>query len=393
MMNPTTTRVSKPPIVQVDAAPMGERHLTGIGRYTARVALALANAGAEVRFFENANAVLPPPGLSWDQDQDLEVWGHRVAKKGRRAPLGTPPAQAIGVFPCLRPFERRFGFEISILHDFTPLVVPETHSAATRHHFQCFFKLTLPHSDAAIAVSHATKADAGWLCDFDQDRITVAHSGPSLCVNRHLHAAAVERRSNVGLVVSTLEPRKNADFLLDWFRNTKALPPDMELWWAGRLGWMVSRRRLRKLESASGRRVRLLGVVPDRELCALYQTAAWTVYPSLYEGFGFPVLDSLRHGAPVLASGNSSLREFPHAGVFLFDPHDPATLDSAYRQLEAARPIAIDRARLDRHYNWDRVARAILDLPESHRKNRRRGPRIDSEADQVMHTSISVADA
>ena len=65
----------------------------------------------------------------------------------------------------------------------------------------------------------------------------------------------------------------------------------------------------------------------DAELCRLYQMAGWSIYPSRYEGFGFPILDSLRHGTPVLASCTSPMCEFDHPSVYFFDPHDPGTVD------------------------------------------------------------------
>jgi glycosyltransferase involved in cell wall biosynthesis len=351
------------PTIYVDANPLADRHLTGIGRYTARVALALARR-LPIRFFSQGEELIVPGGLGWDQDQDLARWGRRVWRS-RRRPLGTPVEGSLGLYCCLRPPEKRFGFEISVLHDFTPLVVPQTHAEKTRAMFRGFFAETLLASDAALAVSHSTKADAAWLCDFPQGRITVAHSGPSLCVARHHHAGQVDRRANVGLVVSTLEPRKNAFFVLDWFKNSKALPDDTELWWVGPLGWLTSRRRLRQYQAIGGRKVRFLGVVSDAALCRLYQTAGWSIYPSLYEGFGFPVLDSLRHGTPVLSSYNSALREFDSPGVFFFDPCDPATLDEAWRNFQNAGRIEVPMRELDDHYNWDRVAQTLLTLPRS----------------------------
>ncbi|MBX6315666.1 MAG: glycosyltransferase family 4 protein [Isosphaeraceae bacterium] len=354
--------VSRPDrTLYVDANPLADRHLTGIGRYTARVALALAKR-APIRFFSQDQELLPT-GLDWSQDQDLARWGRRVWRSQRR-PLGKPPEDSLAVYGCLRPAERRFGCEISVLHDFTPLIVPQTHSERTRGLFQGFFAETLLSSDAALAVSHATKADAAWLCDFPQERITVCHSGPSICVEHHLHNRPVRRRPEVGLVVSTLEPRKNAFFLLDWFQNTTVLPEATELWWVGPLGWLLSRRRLRQYQKLRGRRIRFLGVVSDAKLCQLYQTAGWSVYPSLYEGFGFPVLDALRHGTPVLCSYNSSLREFQTPGIFFFDPCDAATLDQAWRDFRAAGPIAIPLRELDDHYNWNRVAATLLTMAE-----------------------------
>lgn len=348
--------------IYVDANPLSDRHLTGIGRYTARVALALAT-GWPVKFFSQRHELIAPDNLDWDQDQDLARWARRVWR-GRRVPLGAPAADSMALYCCLRPHERRFPFEASVLHDFTPLVVPHTHSERTRGMFQGFFAQTLLSSDMALSVSHSTKADASWLCDFPRDRIVVQHSGPSLCVDRHLHARVVEKRPNVGLVVSTLEPRKNAFFLLDWFKNTTVLPRDTELWWIGPLGWLTSKRRLRQYQQLDGRRVRFLGVVSDAELCRLYQTAGWSIYPSLYEGFGFPVLDSLRHGTPVLTSANSALTEFRDRGVTFFDPCDPATLDEAWIEFQAKGAAVIDRPALDEHYTWRRVAEALAGLPD-----------------------------
>ena len=103
-------------------------------------------------------------------------------------------------------------------------------------------------------------------------------------------------------------------------------------------------------------------MVSDAELCRLYREATFTVYPSLYEGFGFPVLDSLLHDAPVLASCNSSLAELESPGVFYFDPCDAATLDEAYLQMVASRPISIDHAALRQRFNWDTLARTMLSL-------------------------------
>src|SRR5262249_37076676 len=97
-------------------------------------------------------------------------------------------------------------------------------------------------------------------------------------------------------------------------------------------------------------------------LCALYRRAAFTIYPSLYEGFGVPVLDSLLHGAPVACSYNSSLKEVDGDGVFFFDAGDPATVDDARRELLAARPAAIDEAALRRRFSWDVLAETVLGM-------------------------------
>jgi glycosyltransferase involved in cell wall biosynthesis len=356
---------SGPPIY-IEASVFEATQVTGIARYTARLAMALGRRWP-VRFstFATGEEVLPGPALSWSHDQDLNDWT-RIVRSAPRRPLGTPPKGSIGLYCAHRPDRRIFDREVSVLHDFAPLIVPDTCTELTRLAFRSFFADSLPLSDLVIAVSHSTKADAAWLTSVDPATVVTAHSGPSMCVDSHLHERPVRRSARIGLAVSTLEPRKNTRFLLDWFRETSVLPADVELWWVGGLGWMLSREELTRLERVAGRKVKFLGYVSDAQLCKLYQQAGWTIYPSLYEGFGFPVLDALRHGTSVLTSGNSSLREFSGPGVHFFDPCDASTLDRAWLEFKAAGPAEIPRAALDEAYNWDRCAQVLLDFKVIH---------------------------
>jgi glycosyltransferase involved in cell wall biosynthesis len=361
--------------VFVDVEPMSERKLTGIGRYTARLALALASTpGCRVRFRAVDAEIVAPQSLDWSQDQDLARWSRRVWC-GPRLPFCEVeiPPESIGVYPCLRTTDRLFPFEVSVIHDFTPLLFPWAHRAKTRAEFRDFFARGLLASDAAITPARSTKADAHWLCDFDPARLVVAPSGPSLCIQRHLDVGSVKRRPEVGLVVSTIEPRKNADFLLEWFHETTVLPEGAELWWVGPVGWLMSPHRLRAYRrQKGGRRVRFFGLISDPKLCRLYRSAGWTVYPTLYEGFGFPVVDSLRHGTPVLSAYHSSLREFELPGVFSFDPYDAATLDAAWHAQSEAGGAAsvVPQDVLDDRFNWQTVARAVLGLPAATARQR-----------------------
>ena len=348
------------PPVYFDANPLSDRHLTGIGRYEVRLVLAMATR-RPVRFFTQGHLIEPPSDLGWSQDQDLAGWA-RALMTGERVRFDAPPDGSIGVWPLLRPIERIFDHEVSILHDLTPLILPHTHKESTRAHFQGLCSRAIGSSDLALAVSHSTAADAAWLAEIEPSKIAVAHSGPSLCVGRHAEATSVARRPEVGLIVSTLEPRKNPEFLFEWFHTSTALPDRAELWWVGPDGWLTSRQQLEQYESQDGseRKVRFLGVVSDADLCKLYRTVGWSIYPSLYEGFGFPVLDALRHGTPVLTSYNSSLREFDSPGLYFFDPCDASTVDDAWGQFQAEAPVTIPREPLERLYSWDNVANVLL---------------------------------
>lgn len=351
--------------VYVDYGPLREQHLTGIGRFTARLVEALVRRRPVCLFSPEGWGDLP---LTSDDvpeaDDDLARWARRLLRRPRQRHDGDLARHSPAVYTALRPVERHFRRELGILYDFTTLLLPWAHAELTRTHFGNFFGQAATTCDQLLAISHTTKHDASWLCALPNEHVVVGYPGPSLCVHKHACPKTVKRRGDVILVVSTLEPRKNGPFLLDWFCATEALPPEIELWWVGPKGWWASRDWLadvgRKRRRKNGRKLRLLGVVSDRRLCKLYKQAAFTIYPSLYEGFGFPVLDSLLHGAPVACSYNSSLKEFEEQGVFFFDPGDPATVDEACRELLAARPVSIDVAALRERYSWDALAGTVL---------------------------------
>jgi glycosyltransferase involved in cell wall biosynthesis len=265
----------------------------------------------------------------------------------------------------LRPAERHFGRELAILYDFTPLLLPRTHQRDTCLDFGDFFSRTARGCDKLVAISHSTRADARWLCPVPQQDIVVGYPGPSMCVRSHAHSWPVPRDRNTVLVVSTREPRKNGRFLLDWFFETKVVPAGTRLLWAGSDGWLCDLAR-RKGMAAAGRRVEFLGMVPDARLCELYRRATLTIYPSLYEGFGFPVLDALRHGTPVLCSYNSSLQEFDGLGPRFFDPCDAESLDDAFTalwvELKSGTYRLTEQDVLDERFSWERLADTVMSL-------------------------------
>jgi glycosyltransferase involved in cell wall biosynthesis len=362
----------------MEVSPLLPRHLTGMGRFVARLVEALAQLtplrlvtnvqACEARGRNQYTALLAGQEMAIEADSlpaaddDLEGWARRLLQHPVRRHDARRAAECAGVYTWLRPGHRHFRKELNVLYDFTPLVLPWTHIDDTLRAFGTFTTGRLQLGDKAVAISASTRADACWLCGLAEEDVVVGYPGPSLCVHGHAHREPVERSREIILVVSTLEPRKNGRFLTEWFLNTPALGPDAELWWVGPAGWLCDWFNRARRRGGRGRCIRLLGMVSDRRLCELYRRAAFTIYPSLYEGFGFPVLDALRHGAPVLCGWHSSLQEFAGPGVFYFDPCDPATLDAACRELAAAGPGCAARDDLEERFSWDGLARTVLAL-------------------------------
>lgn len=365
----------------VEVSSLLARHLTGIGRFVARLLEALApltqlrlvtyvdkytawSSKLAAPLLVGREVVVDGTGLR-RADEDLTRWVRRLLRLPQRSHDRGLAGRCPGLYTLLRPPERHFGRELAVLYDFTPALLPWTHQNDTCLCFGSFFSDRARACDKLVAISHSTRADARWLCPVPQEDVVVGYPGPSMCVRRHAYPHAIGRDAGTILVVSTREPRKNGRFLIDWFFDTKVIPAGTRLLWAGSGGWLTDLGR-RKAVSAGGRRVEFLGMVSDARLCELYKRATLTVYPSLYEGFGFPVLDALRHGTPVLCSYNSSLQEFGGLGAGFFDPCDPSSLDQAYAELwdalQGGTHAGADPAVLDQRFSWERLARTVLSL-------------------------------
>jgi glycosyltransferase involved in cell wall biosynthesis len=360
------------------------KELTGIGRFSARLLDALgrltplrlvtivpemvARSTKQCAALPCGYEIAVDKGDLPEADADLAMWARRLFQRSRRRHDCVQAQESPGLYTLIRPARRHFRRELGILYDFTPLVLPQTHAQETRLLFGDLFTRTLGLCDKAVAISQGTRRDASWLCALPNDDVVVGYPGPSLCDRRHAHPEPVARSRQIILVVATLEPRKNSRFLIDWFLETRALEQDMELWWVGPQGWWAGKDWIGELFPKQRRNndrkamIKFLGMVPDSRLCELYRQAAFSIYPSLYEGFGFPVLDALLHGAPVVCSFHSSLQEFAGPGVYYFDPCDPDTLDAACREVLSSESVDIDEDGLRCRFSWEKLARTVLAL-------------------------------
>lgn len=166
------------------------------------------------------------------------------------------------------------------------------------------------------------------------------------------------------LFVGSLEPRKNVRTAI---AALASCPAETRLVIAGAQGW--NNAELHELIAAAGQRVMFLGYVEQGDLPALYTAAEATVYPSLYEGFGYPVVESMACGTPVITSDNSSLTEIARgASLLLRDPLDPREIAQAFEKMrddasarKALREAGLERAR---QFTIERMAADTLAVYE-----------------------------
>jgi glycosyltransferase involved in cell wall biosynthesis len=237
---------------------------------------------------------------------------------------------------------------VATVHDLAFRHYPEAYPAAGRRYHERSARIVADEAARVLVPSEATARDLAELYGVDRGRVTITPLGAEVPpdpdragAERLLHDLGV--RGPFLLAVGTLEPRKNLPRLLDAFGEAAGELGGHWLVVVGPVGWGP---RLRPTWDSV--RVKLAGPVGDRLLHALYQAADGLAYPSLYEGFGLPVLEAMANGTPVLTSDRSSLPEVAGDAALLVDPTDRAAIaaglvrlagDSALRRrlVEAGR--------------------------------------------------------
>jgi alpha-1,3-rhamnosyl/mannosyltransferase len=243
------------------------------------------------------------------------------------------------------------------IHDLTSWIMPELHTRSTLRADRSFAERILKPADGLIAVSENTRQDAIRMLGIRPERIRTIHSGVA---PEYFDAPPRARTKPYVLFVGTVEPRKNLDTLLDAWRSLKSdVREHFDLVVAGPEGWHSSATMARVRQETT-----YLGYVPEAGMPGLVAGAALFVYPSLYEGFGFPVVQAMAANVAVLSSRTSCLPEVVgDAGVFV-DPRSPSEMTAQLTRLlespeERSRLAQLGRARAE-GYRWERCAKESL---------------------------------
>jgi glycosyltransferase involved in cell wall biosynthesis len=257
------------------------------------------------------------------------------------------------------------------VHDLTYKRFPELLQKETLESLERHMTRELAVADAVICVSESTRRDLLDFYEIDPSRVFAIHSGvqpeAGLAVSRSRGLEAEHRETprprdpetppRYILFVSTIEPRKNLGVLLDAFSR---LDYDGELVVVGKVGWK-SEDIVPRLRAP---RVRHLDYLEPEKLAELYAGAELFVFPSIYEGFGFPLLEAMAHGVPSIAARSSSLPEIGGDAALYFDPRDARELEALMQRALTDRALRDDLAARGRaraaEFDWARAAEQTL---------------------------------
>jgi len=368
-------------LIGIDASRAVPSERTGTEQYSLHLIRALVRLGKEAHHFRLYFNQPPPKGL-FERNERVEwriipfprLWSHlRLAWEIHRRPPDVLfiPAH---VLPLLHPSRC-----VVTIHDLGFLYYPETHPPLARWYLCWATRFNARHAQRVIVDSKATRDDLIAFYHLEPQKIVVAYpSGAEgfTPVKDPLRLAQVRRRYHTGesyfLYVGSLHPRKNILTLLEAFARLHKyaiIRKDTKLVLVGKRGWLYQEIFRRAQEDDLAGKVSFPGYVSTEDLAALFSGAVAFVFPSLYEGFGLPILEAMACEVPVISSNTSSLPEVVGDAGLLVDPHNVKELCEAMARLyhdPVLRNELISRGKRRRRlFSWEACAHQVLSTLEA----------------------------
>ena len=372
---------TRPKVITVDVS-AAVHSRAGLGRYSERLALALHEASpGQIALFHNQGA-----------DGQLPTSLHNLPRRSVR--MGYKPWRSMVLlghlfslgFNRVVPDARLFHSTEHLLlplrnvptvltvHDLIYKLYPEYHKRLNYWYLNLAMPLFCRRASAIIAVSEATRQDIVQYYGVDAANIYVVHEAAA----EHFRPPQPQEVARVRqtyklperflIHLSTVEPRKNLQRLLDTLQQLRLRRPGLKLVLAGSKGWLFEKLFARIHEEGLQDVVISLGWVPDADLPAVIGAAALAVQPSLYEGFGLPILEHMACGQVVAASKIGSHLEIGGDAAAYFDPQDSGEMATVIERLlddeeevQRRRQAGLQQAA---KFSWQRAARETLGVYE-----------------------------
>lgn len=366
--------------IRVEISSLASKNLSGVANYTKLLAEALNRArGTDVRasYFNFLNRQ-PTPQISLGKPLEKNsLVPLRVYAKLQSYGIAPPfdvflPSVDLTIFPNFATWSSvRSKYHATVIHDLTYLYFPEVVEAKNLAHLRRVVPRSIKKSDFIITVSEAVKSEIVKEFSLPPEKCivtTIPPDGSYFIINTNeIHKKYGIPTQKFIYFIGNLEPRKDLPTLIEAYCK---LPPatkkEYSLVIAGGKGWKTEKSR-QSLEQAqqAGENVVHIGFVDSKDTAAFYQRASLFVMPSIYEGFGMPILEAMASDCPVVASDIPVLRETAGNAALFAKAGDSDSFKNAIQKVlddTSLRQKLITNGKQQlKHFSWDKNVKAILD--------------------------------
>jgi len=273
--------------------------------------------------------------------------------------------KSIGIYSNVKLIHDMFDYEIQIIYDLTFLITPELHHSDTvNFHAKCI-ESDIKDNDINVCISESTKDDLVTYLGVSENKCLVSLlAADNSALSDHLYTNLLEKYTveDFILVLGTVEPRKNINMILQYLEKDSSILYKYKIVFLGRDGWGRSFNDLiseLKIDNNLKLNIKHFGYVSDEEKNILIMSSRLLIYPSVYEGFGLPVLEALSFGCPVLTTFSSSIPEVGQNYVNYFDPY---SLESFSSSIEKSLTEDINKKKLinfSKNFSWNNFCKTI----------------------------------
>jgi len=257
---------------------------------------------------------------------------------------------------------------VTTIHDLIPFLHPEWSNSKIVSAHKAKMQQAVKHCAYFICVSQNTKNDLTKLFPkITTNKISVVYEAAEEKFDKAKIGKSPIMKKQYGLekyflVQGTREPRKNISRIIEAFSLFKQKNPKCkyELAISGKYGWGDDVMKYKNSD------IKILGYIPEKDIVALHANASALVYPSLYEGFGLPVIKSMKVGVPVITSINSSMSEITQDSAILVNPYSVSEIASAFEKICKNPQLRIKLStlalKIAKNFSWTKTAQATLGI-------------------------------
>jgi glycosyltransferase involved in cell wall biosynthesis len=351
-------------VFYIDATPLLDANWTGIPMVAAKFAQRFLDFLPDQTefFFEHLllDKELVRAALAANSGQELNA---RFRGEGSRRLALEGGGLSVGFFPSIKRVRGYFDVETSISHDLSTLITPEFHTAANVDHHMRAMVPDILTNDLTLCVSDATRLDLLAYLGEGLGPLATVYNGvewPEEFAVRYSGEVGQRPVERYVMILGTREPRKNIAKIFEMLMLHPEVLEEMRFVFVGKTGWLQDKTKVPQVLADAEARGRIVftGFVSEYDKYKLLRAAWLTLYPSFFEGFGLPVVESLSVGTPCLASFSSSLPEVGGPQLPYFDPLSASDLYAKLSALTKLTPAEWDEIvasgrKMAERFTWD----------------------------------------